>query len=527
MGGYHGLLDAPGHRFRRSHPGVLMSYRLLTFGAWLVYLMPAQAFALVLQPVQPALCTSGLWTYVSWQYCTNEWCGDDASVTPPNGDGYVAVAALPTPQYQNNIRNNRTFWANAYVRQAQFQVESFSLATGDSLQLYQDTGPTTAHTGTKSAGTWLSVSTSQNLNRYPISQRFIADGSARGSGFSLENVRVCGNSTIDQPAPAVVVSETIRNSGILLAQGDVVYFQLADYPLGYKTNLVLWGAGNDIDMKVRCDAFPTMGTFNLSSTSSDNNEFLQFDRLGCVSGWMYVAVYLYGTGTAYFNLVASRMNPTMNKYLKIGFRDNVSAATLDQSLVPLRESARRYYGITEGQHVIRTLDVYRNTGSGCTNCGGSQCDVCIWAGATNKAFPPCFGLSGPITLDLNAALNSPETLAHEWSHQYLCIKDEYELYLGNNPPTECIFCGHSVIAINLMSDSNLCVNSPVFADHHLDTKYTGNVTICQNEWNANPRNGSWQDLPGAASVIHRPNYTPDPFTYKDHDFNSNIAVFGH
>ena len=512
----------------RPHLPQLLTIRQSSF----LLLLATVAFsdsarAVELCPVSCAPCAYGLWTDVPFEYCTSEWCGNDPVVTPPSGDGFVSVLSGFLVEYQNNINHPRTVWANSLVRDIEFRSIKFGLDVHDRLDAWH-VGSTTQHTGNKPPGTWLGLTQSGywTLQNYPANLRFVTDSVGTDIGFFLDQARVCCGSSPPQLGPSTIVTPTARNMGILLGQGDVVYFAVQDPPQGNLLNLTLWGMGGDIDLKIRCDAYPTENSYDGAATSSDSREFLQVSRRNCQSGLIYVAVYQYANSKAYFNLVASQMKDSMVITQRIGFRDNVSTQTMQQAATAVSAAAKRYFGITEGQHIIRNIAIHRNTGTGCTNCGGVPCDVCAFVGSVNRAAPPCFGESGPIKMETSALLEADgETLAHEWAHQFLCIRDEYGRVIDPPPPGLCKFCGHSAISISLLSASNLCVDSALHSNHRTDYAYS--VSHCFVIAQVNQHNGSWQYVPPSGNVVSRPNFDPDPYTYRLHDFNNFIVTTIH
>lgn len=175
------------------------------------------------------------------------------------------------------------------------------------------------------------------------------------------------------------------------------------------------------------------------------------------------------------------------------------------------KAIKRYYGATEGQHLIRSIKWYANTGTNCGGkCGGVTCDICVKTSSTFRAENvggPCGGVIRLASDDLDV---SGHILAHEWGHRYFCVSDEYD------DDDNCQQCGHSLmngpVGISLY---NMCIdNGPTFHDHGEDPSEVPCGIVLAN--------GSWQHAPAGANLVMIPSRTPDVFNYEIHDFNNFV-----
>jgi hypothetical protein len=244
------------------------------------------------------------------------------------------------------------------------------------------------------------------------------------AGYYFDRVRVCCDEGAIPATPLEPIAWGERNSGVLLSKGDVVYFLLpAGVPSTERINLALWaGLGpdkstQDIDIKVRCGAWPTETQFDYIAASSNPDEFLTImNDTVCSAGWR-IAVYQYGSVTGPFHLVASRIKQQRILSVRAGFEYSPTLTDKSVFASALTEAAKTYYAATEGQHLIQDIWVFGNAGSDCDGgCGGAPCDVCVkslaWTGTSSSGV-----CGGKVRLN-NTDKDSSFIIAHEWGHRY-------------------------------------------------------------------------------------------------------------
>lgn len=455
-------------------------------------------------------CSSGdPYLQLAWYFCDDEWCGAFPTTNAnTQGDGFVQTGTPPS--YINNIDSERTLYANAYVRGLKLFSTDFQTENGYDYVKLRQLSTSTFLTGTMPPNTWTTPALTSTLQSYPLLIRFVSDASVTDVGFKFSKASVCCDPEAVLSLPADVVLGK-RNTGLLIGPSDVVYFSVPDAPTGSRTNLAMWSyTGTNFDMKVRCNSFPTATTWDAQSTSGDNYEFISLQSLGCTK--LYVAVYNASSVTGYFNFVASQMKESMVKEIRAGYEGNWPADVGTEKANALK-AMKRYYGATEGQHLIRSIEWFANTGTNCTNkCGGKTCDLCIKADSGFRAINVGGPCAGSVRLSSKHLDVGGHTLAHEWGHRYFCVKDEY-IDLAN---TTCLMCGHSIMNGPIgTSLYNFCVDTADFHDHAEDQDFEPE---CSGIWH----NGSWQAAPVGANLVTLPTMTPDVYNYESHDFNDYI-----
>ena len=475
----------------------------------LTHPLNAEAFT----PQMCGLCSANQWTTLGWYYADDEWLGTYPVPTFTEGDGFVQHQLGSDAHYENNIDNVRMFLASANVSGLRVFYDHFETEPGYDFVSMQQSSTMHYFTGVQAANSWTQIAITSPLQWFPMTIRFKADISIRQRGFLFNKVQVCCS-----PNPAYVsqtVALGVRQTGVLQGLGDVVYLRISDPPIGQIANLMLWSLpGRNFDLKVRCDAFPTPTNYDASATTLDEDEMLQVPRLGCSTGLIYVAVYNAGNVTGQFNFIASRMKTSMLKDITVGLEGPFPTATqLSAMKKAVVNSAKRYFGATEGQHFIRSISWLQNTGTNCTNCGSSRCDVCIKSGTirAENVGGPC---AGWIKIDQNAILGE-KILNHEWGHRYFCVRDEYK----EKPGSICPLCGHTImngpVGISL---NDFCIDTETFVSHHRDGQQ--DLSDCTG----NVYHASWQDAPSGANLVFTPHLTPDPFNYVRHSFNDLIQT---
>lgn len=206
---------------------------------------------------------------IIWYYCDDEWCGSHPTTNVhTQGDGFVQASTISGGTYQNYIDNERTLYANVYVRGIALYRNKFSTENGYDYVTVKQVSTTSLLTGVMPDNGWTTPVITNSLQLYPVKLRFVSDVSIRDSGFKFSKVRVCcdPNAVLSIPADVELGK---RNTGILIGAGDVVYFAVPDAPAAHRTNLAMWGLPDaNYDMKVRCNSFPTDTTWDFKATSA-------------------------------------------------------------------------------------------------------------------------------------------------------------------------------------------------------------------------------------------------------------------
>ncbi len=458
---------------------------------WTVYgIREARA---AFSPVACSVCPT--MTEVDWSFNSLSEFPDD-----PN------CSASTCPHYINNIHAWRDVYANRYVTQFQFRVDSFATEPGyDYLDFKEVGGAATRLSGTPVLG-WYGVTSSSVVAHKPIDLLFHSDILTNRPGFRIGRARVCCQVTAGASVPTRALIPLGRTAGVLLGSEDVVYAYVPSVEQPTKQNIVLWAEpGRDFDLYARCGALPTQAVYDVRGYTADPQEFLSFvSGAWCPTpGTMYIAVHSY-SGAGQFNLASSTMKHHHYMGARVGTNFATTAAQLDTIENTLLQASRQFYGQTEGQMLLGTYQLWNNTGATCGNCGGYECDICFMdQPGTGEC---CYGTQVRI---YQSYFGNPQGVAHEFGHRYLGLPDEYD----NTATGPRWGCGHSNMANPGGSNNNFCFVPGANQDHALD-RTPGALPVSPNS--------AW---------VHTNNLlttklyeTGDNYDYRDHDFNGEIRV---
>ena len=502
-----------------------------TNGGWRLGFLAVLPIAVVLvspsagraQTFNPIRCTTCLFGYttVTWTFSTNE--------LPSN--------PFAPGDYTNYLHYNRILYGNHYIDAIRFHFTGLDVENGDDYVTQWQRGvspPDVELTGNVSGGFWTQPTLTGGLQRSPVITRFQADESGSASGFNVDQAQVCctpynWNST----SPAYDTARLERNTGILLGTNDVVYhkFPVRNTPSG-TVSLILWSdtPNADFDVYVRCGAKPQSGgIYNYSSNRvGTSQEFMIFSEPGVCSypGTWWAAVHSR-SGDGVYNLVISHAPPPAsvvpNALEKtVGFNFYPSANTFLAVSSIVQYAARAFYGVTEGQQLIRKFRIYRNSGS-CDGCPNGRCDICFHIEDNGSLAGHSEG--DPPKIDMWQDPESPysaldaryqRTLMHEFGHSNLLLFDEYD---QSDPET--LYCGHSIMGrANAFRNNNLCIgypyNSLYFHDHMEDSDTPANDPLFA------PSGSAWWWAAAVTPNLERPLFTPDNYEYVTHDFRGVI-----
>lgn len=450
-------------------------------------------------PIHPTSCPQEL-----------PWSWD--SLSPEYGIEPVGLAT-PVTQYANNQRDIRFIIANTYVNQLGFRYAWWDTQLpGDQLLMQQGTQAPVAMAGSLPTPGWFNVSTPDSLEKTAITATFSTNSSIPDSGFVIDRVRFCNNPAGGYMSSTPII-EGARYSGFLLGTNDVVRTWVRAPKSDEEINIAVWGAsGLDLDVYVRCGALPTPTTYTLRGFSSDRYELLSVQSSHCLyPSPLYITAHSF-SGSGRFDLVASRAyasNTTLN------FTVGVEGAT-SQELIFIRDALKRavkaLYGATEGQLLIESIRVvslpsgsipadnndhqvaYSACYPACWNATGWYCHTCF-VQESGRSYSPIGLLPAIINRE---AWTDPDTIAHEWAHSQLAIRDEYS--------GSCDRCGHSIMANQWEWNNNLCIDG-THANHNLDREAGCGPTGEPAAW------------PTAEQLLAPPTTTPDSYDYSNHDFN--------
>ena len=394
----------------------------------------------------------------------------------------------------------------------------------DKFQAYADA--TTIHTLTGSPVTPLDfdIQMDRRMAATPVRYHFYADLSQNGGGLRLAHQVCCGSyvqySGITGDGGAKYLE---RNSGVLLGQHDVVHDYFAALAANgpyyeWGINLAFWGEGAnaDFDVYARCNYSPTPTVYDYASRGGGSDEFIQLPGGECLNGRWYVAFHSYA-GSGHFNYVVS---PIVRKFVYSGISIDIYEKTLkvgirypvgnpSTELTGIRDAlslaAKRFYGLTEGQYLIRNYQIWRNVAQCDTGCGGAKCDICF----ENLSGPSCW-CNGFISIK-NDIRYRADGIAHEFGHGLIGLGDEYTLA----PNGSAIWlCGHSYMASPWTNNHNFCWWRDKFNYDH--------------GWDGTPgssignRPCAWEALRSVFPLI--PDTTPDNHNYETHNFNGVYAT---
>lgn len=434
-------------------------------------------------------------TEVDWSYNSSNTIPAD-----PN------CAGATCPHYINFVDHTREVRANYNVKKFEFRVDSFDTEQYYDYLTYRETwtGNGAVLQGSPPTG-WYGVTVSQNLQNTPVELEFQSDMNVTRPGFAIGKGRVCcGPVAAMEPAELSLLRAT---TGVLLATNDVVMFKTPVRPPGQKLNLALSGNVGDFDLYVRCNAFPTPMNFDHRGFSGNSQEFLSFDGTACTyPGTWYIAVNSYAS-SGQFTLVASPMFAAKEQSnIRVGTDFIATPAQMATFADTLAQAARQFYGQTEGQILTSHYHLF-NSGD-CSNCGGNLCNFCFRNSAGTGSCCP-----GGQLMIFQGYWADPEGVAHEISHAWLGIGDEYD---WDAQGVLRLQCGHSNMASPWGTQNNHCWDA--YGHDHKEDKdpLIGNTL----------RPAAWNTCYPTETPM-QPWRTPDNYDYRDHDFNNGIVVDTH
>jgi Bacterial pre-peptidase C-terminal domain len=416
------------------------------------------------------------------------------------------------PYYANWIFNDRRIYANSLVEHIFLKWSSFSIEDGWDY-FYQASngappGTWQTFTGNVSTSPFYHTALGYNGQITPLFTRFTTDDSVAWPGFTLEKVGVSclPNSFIGAGA----LRQGERVMGVLTGTNDSVTFSLpaASSTGGSRTtNFILWSdtPGVDVDLYVRCNAYPTTDTYTARGYSSDAQEFVRASAGQCAPGgtW-YITVHGYSGGPGQFNLMTSYNFASREITVNAKVWGNPNQVPILAQQVA--DAQRRVFGYTEGGYWIAAWNVCSQTA---TQCNGGSYHL-------NRYFNCARSSSDyethTITLCNDA---SGSTIAHELGHAVFGLADEYQDV--GSPPVSYAQCGHTMMGIYAWWQNNFCWAY----DHNRDW-----------DWHASGPSwlpfGNWSTVAGLSQLVPTevsPITTPDNVAYTNHDFNSWVWVF--
>jgi len=369
-------------------------------------------------------------------------------------------------------------------------------------------------------GRWQDILLAGSLQDDQGFLRFHSDGSLEDEGLDTARIRFSCQKP-DAPRPPGMLVSRRRATGFLLGTNDVVFLQIPagwDLPTlsGLHQTVALWPQDPqttaDFDLYVRCNAKPTPTVFDARSSSRTSQEFLHLRPEDCPGGTWNIAVHSFN-GSGQFNVVAQSHKADAHLTLDVAFDDVVTPAERAVWESMLTESARFYFGMTEGTRIIDTFRIYTGRTS-CPffdplACGGHYCNLCLdpdtcRVGRACRAFTYTWW---PRHVQLYSVdLLRSSTLPHELGHYDLDLPDEYE---DRTAPDGSTFsapqCGHTVMALGFIGkEYNLCVE----ADHKADRI-------------AGPAAGDsgWKRIGASGAVPAVEVQTPDNYPFNTFSFN--------
>lgn len=452
-----------------------------------------RAQAQVFSPVQCSACPT--MTQVSWTYRVGGGTGVFELPSDPNCS---ATAGNPCPHYINNLSNGLYVSANHSVKQIDFRVDAFDTeACCDPLSISRAGLAGTTLLGTPATGWYPGANDGTSLEQKPTFVNFVSDFSITRPGFSIGAARVCCGAADNTPA---ILSQTTRFSGVLLGTGDTVYYHMFNLGANQHQSLALKGpAGMDFDVYVRCGALPTATQFDFRGFSADAMEYIDVPAY-CAS--IYVAVNAF-SGSGQYDLAMAFHSPSSHHAMTAGFDFAATQAQIAQFAATLQGAAQRFYGATEGQHVIDRIDLYTN--QSCANCNGATCGICFHDTPGTGNSPIC----GASQMNVfQSYFGSPTGMAHEFGHRWFCLGDEYV----NGSQWQC---GHSIMANPFGDQHNFCNNDAMHTEHPRDALPGVTPTALA---------AAWSQAASAGAITSSVSGTPDNYNYAGFDFNGLAAV---
>lgn len=476
----------------------------------------------------PYPCNTASFTEYAWPFSSS---GID--------DGFEINEPLKqqsgSTNYANNVNSRRYLYANRYVRYLDFYYTEFRTFASDRLYLNQSTALSHYYSADTSTDFWsdLTPHLTDVLQYKPLHMRFITDSANTKAGYVFSKIRVKCQSSPGGALPLNFSAPTgDRNSGILLAQDDVVNFVLSPPPSSHSLNIALWGpvaTNRDVDLYVRCGATPTPTSYTLASTTVGSMyEYLRVTTTNCSAPYnVYVTVHNRGTVHSPFDIIFSLAKNTWYRQMYVGV-ENASAGDLTNVRNTMRNVAKQFYGLTEGQMLLNdvavqsypsgTVPYYNGSNwsavySACqTACSPNTCGICFYRAAGSAGF----ATSGVAVIEANV-WNDPDLIVHELHHSVLNINwDEWDWDPGDMCPT----CGHSISSNSWARSNNLCMGpTSGFTNHPLDPGYEPDLTtLCAADTNVSGWAGE------TVGLYDPPGVSPDIYNFVTHTFNGAINV---
>jgi hypothetical protein len=334
--------------------------------------------------------------------------------------------------------------------------------------------------------------------------RLWTDYSITQRGFNITSARVCTTRTTqDTTLPQEISSARQPFFGFLYGQDDVVMLKAAPPTSSMHLGIAVKGplAPNDFDLYVRCGSYPTVDAYDARGYSSDSQEYIDYNIASCYPNWLYIAVHAY-RGSGAFTLRLTRHNSYFERDITAGTDFAASEAEMTTLSQTLSQSAKMYFGATEGQHVFRYINFYNN--GSCSNCAGAPCDICLLNAYGRSNSGVC---SGQINI-FRTDFGTPGSFVHEMGHRYYCLGDEY--YDVSGMPY--YQCGHSMMAVPFGRVHNFCTDLDHKTDAEPGADPSSLVSAHRQAWIA------------GVGFYPADRITWDNYDYLDFDFNYMVGT---
>ena len=239
---------------------------------------------------------------------------------------------------------------------------------------------------------------------------FDSDSSRQARGFTISTITPsCG---VAASSGMSSLSENGEQSyALLTGSGDTVFFSYQT--TNDQTAIWLEGASPDLDV----DLYVATGTLpdkdsRSSATPGSSNEFLDGSYGGQVA---FVAVHSRaGSGVVQLHAASRRSSQRYSLLICTSFSPTPNDKMLIEKMVAAGRGS--FWGMSEGKAAVEAV---RFSYSGCVGC-----NVCIH-GFSGRAYAG----SGAVTVFSDEWRSNPiqggKTLAHEWGHDLLGLRDEY------------------------------------------------------------------------------------------------------
>jgi len=169
-------------------------------------------------------------------------------------------------EYHNNQLTKRIIVGNAYTDVNAVWISALDLELNADFLRFSAASPASpiAFTGSTAPLLVTLPGATTQVSANPRIMVLDTDGSVGGAGFTIDLLRLC-RTTLTAWATSIVPGE--HYSGLMQGVGDVIYLSIPGPASGKFLNLALWAPegnndyggfrGTDINMHVRCNAFPT------------------------------------------------------------------------------------------------------------------------------------------------------------------------------------------------------------------------------------------------------------------------------